>query len=151
MSNTEVKDDVQTAQAESVTEKPTNNYGDIAGQLVDVSQQSTITPDEDQRCLRRIDFVLMPVMFISFAMQYLDKACLTSAALFGIIPDLDLYQIVEVDGSIALSTQKYGYCALIFYWGYLLGLIPGVFLAQRFPLGKYVAIVVRIPTWPETE
>lgn len=89
----ESKDDVQTAHAESLQGEKLGNYGDIAGQLVDVNHQSQVSVGEDRRCLRRIDFVLMPVMFISFALQYMDKACLTSAALFGILPDLQLFQM----------------------------------------------------------
>jgi hypothetical protein len=82
-----------------------------------------ITPEMNRKCLRRIDFLLMPVMFISFGLQYMDKACLTGAALFGIIQDLDLYSI-ETFGSSnqpVLSLRRYSYASMIFYWGYLLG------------------------------
>ncbi|KIM98676.1 hypothetical protein OIDMADRAFT_43519 [Oidiodendron maius Zn] len=140
--SSESKNDLQTTHIEGPHNEKLANYGDIAGQLVDVDRRGSITPDDDRRCLRRIDIVLMPVMFVSFAMQYMDKACLTSAALFGILPDLELFQIVDVDGSATLSTQKFGYCSLIFYWGYLVGLVPGVFFSQKFPLGKYVAIMM---------
>ncbi len=86
------KDDVQAAHVEGLpSEKITS--GDIATQLVDIFNQRNITPAQDSQCLRRIDLVLMPVMFLSFAVQYLDKACLTSAALFGIVEDLDLYKV----------------------------------------------------------
>ena len=66
---------------------------DVALQLVDVDTASDFTPAEDRSTLRRIDAVLMPVMFLSFALQYVDKACLTGAALFGILPDLGLVQM----------------------------------------------------------
>jgi hypothetical protein len=66
---------------------------DVANQLVDIYEQANITPEQDKQCLRRIDLVLMPVMFLTFALQVLDKVCLTSAALFGIIQDLDLYTV----------------------------------------------------------
>ena len=59
---------------------------DVATQLVDVVIAGDITPEEERNTLRRIDYVLMPVMFISFALQYMDKSCLTGAALFGILP-----------------------------------------------------------------
>jgi hypothetical protein len=63
---------------------------DVATQLVDGVVAGNITPEEERKCLRRIDLILLPVMFMSFAFQYMDKACLTGAALFGIITDLHL-------------------------------------------------------------
>lgn len=89
--NNESKDDVRQSHVESLNNVKTFGSRDVATQLVDVYTAVNITPEQSKQCLRRIDLVLLPVMFISFAFQYLDKACLTSAALFGIIPDLDLY------------------------------------------------------------
>lgn len=66
---------------------------DVALQLVDTSIAGNITAEEERSALRRIDCVLMPTMFVSFALQYMDKACLTGAALFGILTDLDLVEV----------------------------------------------------------
>ena len=63
---------------------------DVALQLVDTQAVSDFTPDEERNTLRRIDSVLIPIMFITYALQYMDKACLTGAALFGILTDLNL-------------------------------------------------------------
>ena len=87
------EDEVQAAHVEDLNSEKKNTFGDIATQLVDVFNQSDITREQDIRCLRRIDLVLMPAMFLSFAVQYLDKACLTSAALFGIVEELHLYKM----------------------------------------------------------
>ena len=89
--NQESKDDEQEAHLETLNNDKVLGFGDVATQLVDVNTPGNITLEQDKQCLRRIDLVLMPVMFISFALQYLDKVCLTSAALFGILQDLDLY------------------------------------------------------------
>ena len=91
--SSESKNDLRTTHIEGPHNEKLANCGDIAGQLVDVDRQGNITPDDDRRCLRRIDIFLMPVMFVSFAIQYMDKACLTAAALFGILPDLELFQM----------------------------------------------------------
>jgi hypothetical protein len=88
--NQESKDDVHAAHDESLNNDKIDSR-DVANQLVDIYNQGNITPEQDKQCLRRIDLVLMPVMFLSFAFQFLDKACLTTAALFGIIQDLNLY------------------------------------------------------------
>ena len=66
---------------------------DVALQLVDTSVATNFTHEEEKKTLRRIDAVLVPLMFLSFALQYMDKACLTGSALFGILPDLDLVQV----------------------------------------------------------
>lgn len=95
---------------------------DVAAQFVaDGDSGVTLTPELEKKCLRRIDWVLMPVMAISFGLQYMDKACLTGAALFGIIPDLKLFETKVVNGAATLSLQRYSYASLIFYWGYLVG------------------------------
>ena len=94
------------------------HHADIA---FDFDESVVLTPVEDKQCLRRVDMVLMPLMFISFGLQYMDKACLTGAALFGIIEDLELFQVRTIDGEATLDLQKYTYATLIFFWGYLLG------------------------------
>lgn len=78
---------------ESNNQKQFIDSSDIATQLVDNYTHNSITVQQDRACLRRIDLVLMPVMFLSFAIQYLDKACLTGAALYGILVDLDLVKM----------------------------------------------------------
>ncbi|GJN71494.1 hypothetical protein PLICBS_005559 [Purpureocillium lilacinum] len=127
--------------------------GDVALQLVDTLVAGDVSPEEQRQTLRRIDCVLMPVMFITYALQYMDKSCLTGAALFGILTDLDLIKLGYQGDKIVVDSSRYSYCSLIFYWGYLVGLLPGVFvwgcvttctvavksyeglLAQRFFLG----------------
>jgi hypothetical protein len=72
------------------TGKRINGAGDVAAELVDDVVAGSITPEQERAVLRRVDLYLMPVMFLSFAFQYMDKACLTGAALFGILGDLKL-------------------------------------------------------------
>jgi hypothetical protein len=74
-------------------EKRGNPSGDIAAQLVDDVIAANISPEQEKAVLRRVDCVLMPVMFISFAFQFMDKACLTGAAMFGILTDLHLVEL----------------------------------------------------------
>jgi hypothetical protein len=113
--------DIITEHAEQASNIPEKS-GDIATLLVNAdSSNITVTPELNRRCLLRIDLILMPIMFISFGIQYMDKSCLTGAALFGIVEDLNLYKIVEFDGQPALDLSRYSYTSLIFYWGFLLG------------------------------
>ncbi|KAL4887249.1 major facilitator superfamily domain-containing protein [Aspergillus karnatakaensis] len=111
---------------------------DSAAEYVGDSQQ--YTPEQERQCLRRVDLVLMPVMFVTMALQYMDKACLTGAAMFGILTDLDLVQLTRG----GLDMTRYSHATMIFYWGYLLGTPPAVILAQKAPLAKYVSIMMTI-------
>jgi hypothetical protein len=63
-------------------------------------------------CFRRIDLVLIPVMFTSYAFQYLDKACLTGAMLFGILIDLDFLKLygIHVSFILAIATDLGAIC-----------------------------------------
>ncbi|RMZ85216.1 hypothetical protein DV738_g460, partial [Chaetothyriales sp. CBS 135597] len=46
-----------------------------------------LIPSDEKRLLRKIDFHLMPVMFILYLLQYLDKTSLGYTAIMGIIED----------------------------------------------------------------
>jgi hypothetical protein len=97
-------------------EKVSAQHIDSAAEFVG-DDTTVLTEEQERQCLRRVDFVLMPVMFITMALQYMDKACLTGAAMFGILTDLDLLQISRS----GLDMKRYSYATMIFYWGYLLG------------------------------
>ena len=71
----------------------TDSSADVAAQLVDNAIAGSFTEAEERSLVRRVDMFLMPVMFLSMAFSYLDKACLTGAALFGILTDLKLIDV----------------------------------------------------------
>ncbi|KAH6975159.1 major facilitator superfamily domain-containing protein [Ilyonectria sp. MPI-CAGE-AT-0026] len=80
-----------------------------------------------RQVLKRIDRCLMPLLLVSYMLQFLDKQSLNFASIMGIIDDLDLV------GS------RYSWCSSVFYFGYLAFSYPASFLMVRFPLGKYLA------------
>lgn len=67
------------------------------------------TDAEERKLPRKLDWKLMPVLCLTYGLQYYDKAMLSQAALFGLIPDLDL------------RGQRYSYAASIFYLGFIAG------------------------------
>ncbi|KPM45168.1 hypothetical protein AK830_g1341 [Neonectria ditissima] len=77
--------------------------------------------------LKRIDRFLLPLLLVSYMLQFLDKQSLNFASIMGIIDDLDLV------GS------RYSWCSSTFYFGYLSFSYPASFLMVRLPLGKYLA------------
>lgn len=44
--------------------------------LATAGSQAPITPEEERALVRKIDFWLMPVMFVVFGLQYADKSAL---------------------------------------------------------------------------
>lgn len=68
------------------------------------------TAAEEDALVRQIDWKIMPVLCVTYALQWYDKAMLSQAALFGLIEDLGLG-----DGG------RYSLSAAIFYLGFMAG------------------------------
>ncbi|CRG86947.1 putative transporter C460,05 [Talaromyces islandicus] len=96
------------------------------GQILEVES----SPNLEQKVLRKIDFILIPLMGFCYMLQYMDKLALSEAALFNIRADLGLYGM------------QYSWASAIFYFGYLIWSWPTSYMVVRFPLGKYLAASV---------
>ncbi|KAJ4315957.1 hypothetical protein N0V84_008091 [Fusarium piperis] len=99
--------------------KPSFDAIEDAGAL----ESSNLVLDEatNKRILRKIDYRLMPVLCITYALQYYDKAVISQAAIFGFRRDLDLE-----------TGLRFSWAILIFYFGHMVGMYPCSLLAQRF-------------------
>lgn len=93
----------------------------------------TWTDDEEKKLRRKIDWRLMPVLCMTYGLQYYDKAMIGQAALFGLTQDLDL--------SIG---NRYSFAAAIFYLGFIAGAYPSSLLAQRFPIERVASVTVTL-------
>jgi len=129
---------------------------DVGGRYAAIASATEFSAVAQRKYVRRIDMILMPILFISYGLQYTDKSILNSAAQFGIVQDLGLYDIVMLNGVPQTSLSKYSYCVMQFYWGYFIGstcrvvcgirisglrsrtVLPSTYLAQRFPIGWFV-------------
>ncbi|KAG5926565.1 hypothetical protein E4U42_003160 [Claviceps africana] len=80
-----------------------------------------------RRVLRRIDRVVIPVLVVTYMLNFMDKVILSSAAVFGLRRDAHL------------QGQEYSWVAGIFYFGYLVWAYPTTVLIARLPTGKYLA------------
>ncbi|ESZ96313.1 putative MFS transporter [Sclerotinia borealis F-4128] len=69
-----------------------------------------VDPEEAKRVLRKIDMRLMPILFFTYMLQYLDK------------------------NSINFSSVS------IFYFGYLFFQFPSGYVLQRLPIGKVLSL-----------
>lgn len=100
---------------------PAGEHEDVGATIASSITARIVTAEENRKVLKRIDLVLMPLMFISYGLQYMDKALLGSSAQFGIIQDLGLYDVTIVKGVPKTDLAKFSYATLIFYWGFIVG------------------------------
>ncbi|KAI5962180.1 uncharacterized protein KGF55_003256 [Candida pseudojiufengensis] len=82
------------------------------------------------KVLRKVDTRLLPLLCVTYTLQFLDKLSLNYAAAYGLKEDLNL------------TGNRYSWCAAIFNFGYLFWAIPGNYLIQRFPVGKYTGFML---------
>ncbi|KIY66146.1 MFS general substrate transporter [Cylindrobasidium torrendii FP15055 ss-10] len=102
----------------------------------DASNVKDTTSDESsivdsalaRRVVRKIDWRLMPLLFITYNLNFMDKTILSSASVFGL------------KTSTGLHGTQYSWVSSVFYFGYLFWEYPTSVLIQRLPVGKYVGI-----------
>ncbi|ETN37239.1 uncharacterized protein HMPREF1541_08229 [Cyphellophora europaea CBS 101466] len=107
-----------------------SNDGDVALALFNDPNDlnEPITPEEEQKLIRKIDFLILPLIAVNYAFFYIDKTTLSYAAIFGIREDLNLVGM------------QYSWLSSLFYFGFLAWAFPTNFLMQRLPLGKYLGV-----------
>lgn len=89
-------------------------------------ENDPITPEEDARVKRKVDWMILPYLAVCYAFFYIDKTTLSYAAIFGIREDL------------TLQGTQYSWLSSIFYFGFLAWAFPTNFLMQRLPIGRYL-------------
>jgi hypothetical protein len=98
-------------------EKPTFNDADkaLAFLRTEAEVGETDLVDEAQ-LVRKIDFMIVPIMFGCYCLQYLDKSLLNYASVMGLLEDADL------------TTEQYGTLSLIFYVAFLAFEMPHAYM-----------------------
>lgn len=84
----------------------------------------------NRKILRKIDWTLMPLLCITFFLQYIDKLALNYSAVF------DLFE------NTGISQNQYSWLASIFYFAYLTCEWPSSYLAQRLPTATVISTFV---------
>lgn len=108
------------------------NDADEAFKVLEGENGETIelTPEDERRLLRKIDWHLMPLLCLVYGLNYLDKTTVSYASIMGLKTDLHL------------AGQEYSWISSMFYFGYLFWEYPTNRLLQRLPLGKWSAFNV---------
>jgi MFS family permease len=105
---------------------------DIGAELyLEVQQYTREELDAERKLvLRKIDWVIMPMICITYTIQFLDKLSLNYASAYSLIEDL------------GLEGQRYSWVAAIFNFGYLFWALPANYLIQRLPVSKYTGTMI---------
>ncbi|GAA5991234.1 hypothetical protein JCM11641_004028 [Rhodosporidiobolus odoratus] len=98
----------------------------------------------EKRLVRKLDMILMPILLVSFGLQYWDKAVFGNAAVFGLLKDLDLSttHINPETGKAVVSTLRYSNATAAFYYSYIVAVLPFAILLQRMPLVKTLSLII---------
>ncbi|TAQ86753.1 hypothetical protein B7494_g4914 [Chlorociboria aeruginascens] len=93
---------------------------------------NTVDAAFTKEVVRKIDFCLLPILFITFNFNFIDKSILSNASVFGLSKD------------IHLVGNQYSWVSSIFYFGYFLFEYPTTILIQKLLVGKYIAATIII-------
>jgi len=99
------------------------NYKDEA-----IEAESQFTEADYNRLKRKVDWVLLPLMWWCYGIQQSDKTGLSTMNLFGL------------QTSTGMVGQQYSYLTVTFYVAYAIFEFPSSFLMQRFNMGKCLTI-----------
>ncbi|KAI4170907.1 MAG: hypothetical protein LQ343_004671 [Gyalolechia ehrenbergii] len=84
------------------------------------------TPEELRTLRRKIDFWIVPIMFCSYTMQFIDKVSLNYAAVMGLNRELKL------------KSNEFTNAATWFFIAFLIAEVPNAIILQRVPVAKWL-------------
>ncbi|RYO25139.1 Thiamine pathway transporter [Alternaria tenuissima] len=113
-----------------VVEEPSKNGDEALKFLKSAHDVGVLTPEDEQRLVRKIDWMIMPLMWCCYCLQYLDKTLVNYAAVMGLYEDANI------------STSQFSNLALFFYVSYLALEFPHGYGMQRLPTAKYLGAAV---------
>ncbi|KAK0474513.1 hypothetical protein IW261DRAFT_1649351 [Armillaria novae-zelandiae] len=93
-----------------------------------VSASDEYSPEQYKKLKCKIDWHLLPLMWLCFGLQAADKAVLGIMAIFGLREDT------------SLIGQQYSWLTTVFYLTYMCLEFPSNFILQRWSMGKTLSI-----------
>lgn len=121
--------DNQTETIETIASR--DGHRDKAAELLRAAGHSVVvTPEENQRILRMIDWHILPIILAIYCLQSLDKTALSYASVFGLVEDLHLVG------------NQYSWSAAIVYVAQLVWQPLVAYFLVKLPLAKFCAIMV---------
>lgn len=107
-------------------------YGAIGLDLYEQAQELSEEEIESEysKVRRKIDRRLLPILCVTYTLQFLDKLSLNYASAYSLKEDL------------GLTGQRYSWVAAIFNFGYLFWALPSNYIIQRAPVAKYTGVML---------
>jgi MFS family permease len=99
----------------------------VVGIFTGHAEDSALDPAVAAKVRNKLDWHLLPLLFILYTLQFLDKNSIGAGSILGLIQDAHL------------TTNQYNNLGTAFYAGYIVFVGPHAWLMQRFPIGKYIA------------
>ncbi|KAJ5104233.1 hypothetical protein N7532_004762 [Penicillium argentinense] len=127
----EVDKDLQTGSSAAVRPEPVS-----LPESMPQAARGAQTTSHRSRILRKLDMHILPLMFITYGLQFLDKALLGYAAVFTFRIDTHLLG------------QEYSWVGSIFYFGYMIFEYPLAGLLHSFAISMYLGFLIF--TWGVT-
>jgi sugar phosphate permease len=113
-----------------IVEEPSKNGDEALKFLKTAHGVGALSPEDERRLVRKIDWMIMPLMWCCYCLQYLDKTLVNYAAVMGLYEDANI------------STSQFSNLALFFYVSYLALEFPHGYGMQRLPTAKYLGVAV---------
>ncbi|KAG5814141.1 hypothetical protein H9Q71_003403 [Fusarium xylarioides] len=110
--------------------KPADDDEKLSEELGSPPRGILYSSKEDARVRWKLDLILLPMMALTYVLNYMDKVALSEASIFGIKEDLNLVG------------QQYSWSSSIFYLGYLVWQYPSSLLMQKLPIGRYFGVMI---------
>ncbi|PLB45518.1 allantoate permease [Aspergillus steynii IBT 23096] len=92
----------------------------------------TFSEEDEKKLVRKIDWMIVPLMWAIYFLQYQDKILINYASVMGFLEDTNM------------RTDQFSNLALAFYVSYLFFEFPTGYLMQRFPTAKYLGLNVTL-------
>ncbi len=96
--------------------------------MVRASVIKALTPTHCRLPILTMALSMVPLLFVSYMFQYLDKSAMSNTAILGLRTDLHLIG------------QEYSWASSVFNFGYLAASLPVALIMVRFPIGKFMAV-----------
>ncbi|WWC85645.1 uncharacterized protein L201_000511 [Kwoniella dendrophila CBS 6074] len=90
------------------------------------------TPEEERALVRKVDWIILPMMFVALVMGATDKVALGTAAVMGLRTDLHL------------TGSTYSWSSSLIFFGSLPSVFPALYLMQRYLTGRIIGANVAI-------
>jgi MFS transporter, ACS family, allantoate permease len=132
--NAPEKDNMEPIVTHEAGELAEKGHIDVAAKFlasIDPSvKDAPVTASEARKVLRKIDFIILPIIAGTVILSAVDKVIISNASILGMSHDLDLIG------------NQFSWVGSIFYFGFLIFEFPTAVLIQKLPVAKLLAGLV---------